>query len=213
MPTAGVNEILFHWLSIPHPSGATVFWLSVLAQWPIYGLPSVLLGLWLFGARADRAAAVGAGVTCCIALFGAVVVSTSIDHPRPFMVGLAANVLDHAPDSSFPSDHATLLFALAASFALRPVPHLRWLGAALSLAGLAVGWARVALGVHFPFDIVGAAVIAGLSAVLVTARGLRRPLETVMAIGEAVRDRLPLLPDRRNGDHSAIARGNARPTR
>ena len=37
-------------------------------------------------------------------------------------------------------------------------------GLALALLGLPVAWARIYLGVHFPLDMVGAALIAGLSA-------------------------------------------------
>ncbi|MCW6513114.1 undecaprenyl-diphosphatase [Lichenifustis flavocetrariae] len=213
MPTASANQMLFHWLSVPDPSGATLFWLSALAQWPLYSVPVILLNLWLFGERVDREAAIVAGTTGVLALFMAHLASVLIDHPRPFMVGLAANVLDHPADSSFPSDHATLLFALAAGFAFRPVPRLRWLGAALLLTGLAVGWARVALGVHFPFDILGAGTIAGLSEVFVSARGMRRPLEVLTRIAEVIRDRFPLLPDRCNADHSTSASGDARPAR
>jgi undecaprenyl-diphosphatase len=136
-----------------------------------------------------------------------------IDHPRPFMLGLAANVFDHAPDSSFPSDHATVLFAVAAAFAFQPASRLRLLGAIVALIGLAVGWGRVALGVHFPFDILGAAIIAGLSECLVAARVMRIPLSVVTRIGEAIRDPLPLLPDRGNGHVRTMARSDARPAR
>jgi undecaprenyl-diphosphatase len=209
MPTASANQLLFHWLSAPDASGTALFWLSALAQWPLYGLPVLLVGLWLLGARGDRKAAVAAGVTCCVALLAAHTVSVWIDHPRPFMIGLAANVLDHAPDGSFPSDHATLMFAAAASFGLGALPRLRWLGLALAVIGLATGWARVALGVHFPFDIFGAAVIAGLSEVFVAARIIRRPLEILMAIGEAIRDRLPILPGRRSGPPKGTVGGDA----
>jgi undecaprenyl-diphosphatase len=213
MPMDSANMMVFRWLSVPDPSQATLFWLSALAQWPLYGLPVLLVGLWLFGAQGDRAAAVAAGMTACIALLAAHLVSTCIDQPRPFMLGLAGNVLDHARDSSFPSDHATLLFALAAAFAFSPAPRLRWLGVILALTGLAVGWARVALGVHFPFDILGAAIVAALSECLVASRLMGRPLIVVTRIGETIRDRVPLLPDRGRGNFSLMRRGNARPAR
>ncbi|WP_131196916.1 undecaprenyl-diphosphatase [Lichenihabitans psoromatis] len=195
MPPADANQMVFQWLSVPDPTGATLFWLSALAQWPVFGLPVLLIGLWLFGSRPNREASVLAGITGCVALLAAHVVSTLIDHPRPFMVGLAANLLDHAPDNSFPSDHATLLFATAAAFAFRPFQRTLWLGVAVATVGLAVGWARVALGVHFPFDIFGAAFIAGLSEILVTSRAMRLPLFIVMKTSETIRDGLPLSPD------------------
>ncbi len=39
-------------------------------------------------------------------------------------------------------------------------------GALLALLGLPMAWARIYLGVHFPLDMVGAALVAGLSAYL-----------------------------------------------
>lgn len=54
---------------------------------------------------------------------------------------------------------------MALSLLLDGVPVL----AALSLlAGVAVAWARIFLGVHFPFDMLGALLVAALSAALVT---------------------------------------------
>jgi undecaprenyl-diphosphatase len=79
------------------------------------------------------------------------------------MDGIVQNYLHHAPDSSFPSDHATLLFALGWSlFTVRPT-ILRLIWIVPMILALAVGWSRVFLGAHYPLDVVGAAVI-GLAA-------------------------------------------------
>ena len=85
-------------------------------------------------------------------------------HPRPFMLGLGQNLLAHTPESSFPSDHATVMFTLA--FALM-LASLRKLGVLILLLGVLVGWARIYLGVHFPFDIAGSLLISLISAWLV----------------------------------------------
>lgn len=78
------------------------------------------------------------------------------------MIGLGHTLIPHAADSSFPSDHLTLLWAVAFSFLMHRSPRLA--GMALALLGLPVAWARIYLGVHFPLDMVGAALVAGLSA-------------------------------------------------
>lgn len=190
-----LNDALFAWLSVGIPTGARLSALEALAQWPIWCLPLLLGGLWLLGTRNDRWSAINAGAAALLAMAVAFLVSSAIDHPRPFMVGLAPNLLDHAADSSFPSDHATLLFALAAAFWLTPSPRVPWLAPMLMLTGLAVGWARVALGVHFPFDILAAAVIGAVSAAAIRAL-LGRPVALLMSIGETLRGRVPVLTER-----------------
>lgn len=110
--------------------------------------------LWLFGNSEDRGAVVATAIACLIGLTAAFALSL-IATPRPFMDGPALNYLDHIRDRSFLSDHATLLFAIAFAFWVhRPasLPSL-WVPA-LALA-LAVGWARVFLGAHYPRDIAG----------------------------------------------------------
>lgn len=72
--------------------------------------------------------------------------------PRPFMVGIGHTYLVHAADSSFPSDHVTVICTTGLTLFLnRPT---RRVGGALLLVALPVAWARVFLGVHFPFDMV-----------------------------------------------------------
>ncbi len=83
--------------------------------------------------------------------------------PRPFAVLQIRNFLKHAADSSFPSDHSTVLFALGfALWASGWVPG-RSAGALAVVLGISVGWARVYLAAHYPLDIVGAAGVAAIS--------------------------------------------------
>ena len=95
------------------------------------------------------------------------------------MEGVARNVLGHPADSGYPSDHATILFALCFGFRMRPPPTWPWLWVPALLLALSVAWARVLLGVHFPVNILGAAFLAVVSAALM-----------VLPIGVAVTDRL-----------------------
>lgn len=81
--------------------------------------------------------------------------------------------MNHAPENSFPSDHATLMCALAVSLALSP---LRTVGLLLLPLGLAVGWGRVHLGAHFPFDILGGAAVGAAGALAVRAVPQRKAL-------------------------------------
>ena len=64
--------------------------------------------------------------------------------------------------ASFPSGHATTAFALATVLSLW---YPRWTAAWLALAAV-VGWSRIALGPHFPSDVVAGAIL-GVAVALV----------------------------------------------
>lgn len=134
------------------------------ADYLILLIPLLLLALWFRGKRAPRTTALHALAVTLLALGIGQIVGLLLPHPRPFMIGLGHAWLVHVPDASFPSDHATVFASVALSLLLDGVPVL----AALSLlAGVAVAWARIFLGVHFPFDMLGALLVAALSAALV----------------------------------------------
>mgnify|MGYP005811406585 CR=1 FL=1 len=63
--------------------------------------------------------------------------------------------------ASFPSGHATTAFALAAVLSLW---YPRWTAAWLGLAAV-VGWSRIALGSHFPSDVLAGAIV-GVAVIL-----------------------------------------------
>lgn len=159
-----------------------------MAEWAILVGPAVLAILWLSGGEADRAAAVAAGVAASVALGLAAALSQVIDVPRPFMDAGAVNYLGHVRDSSFPSDHATLAFALAAGLWWRRPPKLPRVWIPLLILAVAIGWARVSLGTHYPSDIAGGALL-GAAAVAATATPPgRAAIRVVDAIGERLRD-------------------------
>lgn len=80
--------------------------------------------------------------------------------PRPFSVGFGPAWVSHAANNSMPSTHVAITWALAIVLALR---HLRWLAAATSCLGLLMAWARIYVGIHWPVDMVGAALSALLA--------------------------------------------------
>ncbi len=175
-----LNRTLF--LLLNAPADPPPFLLSlarILAQWAIWLVPPALVLGWLRGndrlrrilLQAAGAGAVGLLINQLIGLFW--------QHQRPFMLGLGHTFLDHAPDSSFPSDHLTLCWAVAFNLLLQQ--KTRTAGLLLAVLGLPVAWARIYLGVHFPLDMVGAALVALFSALLLCYEGraidwLHRPL-------------------------------------
>lgn len=86
--------------------------------------------------------------------------------PRPFDGLDGISLLFYQPtDSSFPSNSASVAFAIAAGVWCVN----RRIGYALSAAAILYGFSRVYVGVHYPADILGGVVIA----LIVTALTLR----------------------------------------
>jgi undecaprenyl-diphosphatase len=134
-----------------------------------------------------RRAAVAAGLSAGLALALAQVVSHLVNRPRPFVAhpGAVHVLLQHASDSGFPSDHATAAFAIGAALFLR---HRRWgLVTLVAAAVLAVG--RVAVGVHYPSDVLAGAVLGSLAALALHAPPLRRAIDRVADVAGRPVDR------------------------
>ncbi|MGB6009525.1 undecaprenyl-diphosphatase [Castellaniella sp.] len=157
-----VNDALFIWLNAPaHPGAWTVSLAAFLASDLIWAVPLLMVAAWLRGGNHTRKAMVVAATAGLLGLLLNQCIGLVYWHPRPFMVPIGHTLISHAPDSSFPSDHLTLWWAVALS--LWSQKYFR-LGAVLSLAGLPIAWARIYLGVHFPLDMAGAAIVAIASA-------------------------------------------------
>ena len=137
------------------------------------GLPPVVAfwGLW-FWPGASRARLLAAVPVVVFAIFVSRMVTFVLPfRERPlraegFEVVLPGTYVDtlFAGWSAFPSDHATMFFALATC--LWSVN--RWVGALAFLhAALVVSLPRVFLGLHFPSDVIAGAIIGtGLAAAL-----------------------------------------------
>lgn len=171
---AAFNYSLFHLVKAPPDLAGAALRLPVaIADWAIFAGPAILILLWSCGAANERRAAVRACIAAITGLGTAAIISALYFHPRPFMDGGARNYLHHVADSSFPSDHATVLFALAFSLIFGPLRRLRLAGLTLLTLALSVSWARVYLGAHYPFDVLGGAGIGFMYALAFAHRPLR----------------------------------------
>jgi undecaprenyl-diphosphatase len=146
----------------------------------IWSIPLLLIGLWLTANVAHRETALRACAVVLAALGVNQLIGLAWSHPRPFMIGLGHTFLAHAPDSSFPSDHATIFAALCVTLFAQRMTRL---GLATLAVGLAVAWARIFLGVHFPLDMIGAAGVAvGVHVAMAQAWHLAGPPLTQWAV-------------------------------
>ncbi|WP_062366137.1 phosphatase PAP2 family protein [Variovorax paradoxus] len=94
-------------------------------------------------------------------------IAASVGMPRPFMMGLSPAHVPHGLRAGLPSTHASVMFTMAFVLLLRR--PMRDVGLVILAAALATGWARIHVGIHFPFDVaagalLGAAIAAALFA-------------------------------------------------
>lgn len=138
----------------------------IAAEYLILLLPILLLALWFWGGAARRAVAFKAFTVAVVALGVNLLIGSLWPQPRPFMLGVGHTWVAHAADASFPSDHMTVFMSIGLTLLL--AVGTRALGVLVLLGALAVAWARVFLGVHFPLDMLGSVGVAAGSYVLIT---------------------------------------------
>lgn len=134
--------------------------------------------------RASVAAVLSAGLGLAVGK----VISELVDRARPFVADPHGVHLfaAHAADPGFPSDHATAAFAIAVAIFLR---KRSWGIAALVLATiLSVG--RVALGVHYPSDVLAGAALGAAAALALWTPALRTRIDRLADAVGARWDRL-----------------------
>ncbi|WP_429454431.1 undecaprenyl-diphosphatase [Paraburkholderia sp. 40] len=139
------------------------------AQWLVFVVPASLLIAWLAGTRTTRRDSIEAGLVACVALALAQVLTYFWYSPRPFAIGIGTQLVEHAADGSFPSDHLTFIWGVAAGLLMSR--STRALGVALAALGVAVAWGRVYVGVHWPIDMLGATLVATAAATSVRLYG------------------------------------------
>ena len=99
-----------------------------------------------------------------LALFISTLVKHVVNRPRPFITYPFIQKITSASSPSFPSGHTSDAFTLAISLSLAfpkwyvVLPSILW--------AMAVGYSRMDLGVHYPTDVLGSIVIAGISSLV-----------------------------------------------
>ncbi len=136
-----------------------------------------------------RRAAVAAGLSAGLGLLVGKIITEFLDRARPFVAhpGAVHLFTSHAADASFPSDHATASFAIAVAILLRG--RLRWGTATLLFAGILI-FGRVALGFHYPTDVLGGAVIGTAAALILWVAPIRAVVDALSDRAGGVWDRV-----------------------
>jgi len=182
MEFEAINLALFRAINAPlDVAGPTLLFAKVAAKYFIDASFGAVVLKWLVGDEKDQRAVALVLLAVLLSLFLNYLVAKLFPHPRPFMVGIGHTFVTHRAEGGFPSDHATPMWTIAFGLLLwLPRSWMGWLAFALAAA---TSWARVFVGVHFPFDILGSMAVAGASvAALAAARplveqGIARPIE------------------------------------
>lgn len=159
-----MNEKLFLLINSNQGSPALLLGFArFAAEYLLYLVPLAMVVMWCWGQR--RETAFRALCASLVALGLGQVISALYAHPRPFMVPIGHTFAKHAADASFPSDHGLLMCSISFAFLL----CREWLlGGTMFLFAIVVAWSRVYLGIHFPFDMLGAALVAAVACGIVS---------------------------------------------
>jgi undecaprenyl-diphosphatase len=121
-----------------------------------------------------RHGVVAAGFSALLAMGAAQLIADLWARPRPYVAHAADAHLfiARSADTSFPSDHATAAFAIAVALLLR---HRKagWLALAMAVV---LSVARVAVGTHYPGDVLAGAALGALAALVLWHPSVRVPL-------------------------------------
>lgn len=150
---AGTNtaiDSLMIWLSA---IGVPLLVLAVAGQW------------WGKGDRDHtRHVLVGSGLSFLLGLAINQLILLLVDRIRPYDAGISHLLIAPSADPSFPSDHATATFAIAAAFLIH---RMRRVGLWLLAGAILVAVSRVYVGTHYFSDVLGGALTGIIAAVAV----------------------------------------------
>lgn len=160
-----IDETLTH--AINAPAGHQPVLDAVMLAATYVGVPLMVLAVvpqWW--ARSRRIQARYLAVASALSLLGGLSINQFIllfiDRARPYTAGVTHLLIAPSSDPSFPSDHATAVTAIAATFFLKRRPVA---GCTLALAALTVMVSRIYVGTHYVSDVMGG-LLTGIAAAM-----------------------------------------------
>jgi undecaprenyl-diphosphatase len=131
-----------------------------------FGLPLFWVGicaiLFIFGGNKGKKVAVLCSIAIFISFFLSEFLKYALDRPRPYTVLGGVHLMSNIGGYSLPSGHTITAFA-GCTILGKEYGHLYLF---LILASL-IGFSRIYLGVHYPFDVILGAILGLLCSILI----------------------------------------------
>ncbi|MBM7704157.1 undecaprenyl-diphosphatase [Metabacillus iocasae] len=121
-----------------------------------------IMMMW-FRNRAYRKIVYCAGISSGITLVINFIVKLFYYKPRPFINHRVGILIPSKMDSSFPSKHTLLVFAVSTSIIL----HQRAVGSIMWVLSLLTSFSRIWVGHHYPADVISSALIGSMTSIIV----------------------------------------------
>ena len=155
------RELFLLFNATSESGGYIAFFAYVMAKYVIFAIPIGISLLWIAGNYTAKRIALTLFFALVLAVSLSFTIGVLFPVQRPFLIPFGQNLIEHRASPSFPSNHGLVMFSCAWTlfFMAR-----RWQAALIAISGLFVAWSRVYLGIHWPFDMAGAAVVAGIAA-------------------------------------------------
>ena len=158
---------LYRWINrLANRTGWAHVFFKAYANYGVVLFALLLLAAYLQGRQRGElgvvAGSVWAAGSALVALGIGQLIGSAVDRARPYATMPAVHVLvDKSTDFSFPSDHATVVGAVAAGLLLTN----RRIGLIAAVLAVLMAFTRVYVGAHYPGDVIaGLALGAGVAA-------------------------------------------------
>ena len=137
---------------------------AFIAEYMVFFLALSVIIFWFTRKRQNRMMVICALTAFVISEVIGKIVGMLYSHHQPFAELSNVNqLIEHEVDNSFPSDHTILFFSVCLTFWLFKKKHgFLWI-----LLAFCVGLSRIWVGVHYPVDIIVAAVIGSTLSIIV----------------------------------------------
>lgn len=154
-----LNMALFHMLNQYAGINPFVDTIAILAaKYMLLIFVIALIYVWIKKGNENKDIALYSVYAAILGLIINYVIGLLYYHPRPFMLHAGTLLFPYSADSSFPSDHTTIMLSIALMMIY--FKETRKIGVLLAILGLIGGLSRVFAGVHFPLDIIGSVGIS-----------------------------------------------------
>jgi len=161
-----INKNISEWLNSFIVNNNLEKFVWFFADFPIFFLPIFLLSYWLFYTykiqNNNKSNLLNIFSSIILAIFISLMIQQIVQIDRP--ESIVKPILQHIPDASFPSDHATVSFAFLAWLFLAWYKRTFY---TFSIFVILMNFSRIGWWIHWFFDIIAWAIIWILSSVFI----------------------------------------------